>query len=170
VLSGLRIPVAELSSVLGVDEDALVDQPAPKRSQDGDLIVLIGDVARLTECRPDFAALKAWCQRSGIRGVCLATRNTLSPAIHVQSRFFAPAVGVTEDPVTGSVHGPLAAVVAELGGGAVGDEVTALTCVQGIPGGRTGLVHALVQKQKPDRYAVRIGGRAVLTMQGTIRA
>ena len=33
------------------------------------------------------------------------------------------------------------------------------------PGGRTGLLHALVQIQGEGRYAVRIGGRAITTMR-----
>ncbi|MEK7756638.1 MAG: hypothetical protein AAB385_05450 [Planctomycetota bacterium] len=36
------------------------------------------------------------------------------------------------------------------------------------PGGRTGLLHALVQVQGEGRYAVRIGGRAIRTIRGTL--
>lgn len=168
-ISDVSIPLTELSSILGVETVDLTTDVSPMRSQDDDLVVFIRDVGRLNNCRPDFAALGDWCRGLDIRGLCVATTHTLSPTIHVQSRFFAPVAGINEDPVTGSVHGPLAAIAVGLGLGLPGDEVTALTCVQGIPDGRTGLVHALVQSQPGRGYAVRIGGRAVVTMRGTLQ-
>lgn len=169
VLSPALIAKVELTSLLNIDEGAYDPEVAPELSQDGDLIVFLRDVATLNDCRPDFGALGQWCERTRIRGLSLATVHTLAESIHVQSRFFAPAVGVNEDPVTGSVHGPLAAKVVALGIGLPSDDITALTCVQGIPGGRTGLLHALVQRQGESSFAVRIGGRATITMHGTLQ-
>jgi len=156
-----------LDMALGLEETDRHVPAGPVRSQDDDLLLLVPNVARLNACRPDFARLDAWCQATGIRGVCVATTETLTPAIHVQSRFFAPVAGVNEDPVTGSVHGPLAAWLVSLGIGAVGEGLTALSCVQGIPDRRCGLVHALVQLHE-NGNAVRIGGQAVTAMHGTL--
>jgi len=169
LLSPASISMAELGLALGAEEGAFDPDVAPELTQDGDLIVFVRDVVRLNDCRPNSAALKAWCDGLRIRGVCVATVHTLADSIHVQSRFLAPAVGVNEDPVTGSVHGPLAAKVAAMGIGLPGDGLTALTCTQGIPGGRTGLVHALVQRRGAGDFAVRIGGRAVITMRGFLQ-
>lgn len=168
VLSRAQDALDGLYSALGLEEADRHVNAAPVRSQDDDLLMLVPNVARLNACRPDFAKLDAWCQATGVRGVCVATTETLTPAIHVQSRFFAPAAGVNEDPVTGSVHGPLAAWLVSLGVGAVSDDgLTALSCLQGIPDRRCGMIHALVQMQK-EAYAVRIGGQAVTTMHGTL--
>lgn len=168
VLSQSPTRLEGLHAALGLEETDRHVKAGPVRSQDDDLLLLVPNVAALNACRPDFAKLNAWCQVAGVRGVCVATTETLTPAIHVQSRFFAPAAGVNEDPVTGSVHGPLAAWLVSLGVGAVGDDgLTALSCVQGIPDRRCGMVHALVQMQE-KRYAVRIGGQAVTTMHGTL--
>jgi PhzF family phenazine biosynthesis protein len=108
--------------------------------------------------------------RDGVRGLCLATVKTLTPSITVQSRFFAPTAGINEDPVTGSVHGPLAAYVVKHGLVPLHDGLAGLMCTQAKPGGRGGLVNALVQPQDNDVYAVRIGGRAVTAMRGTLIA
>ena len=105
---------------------------------------------------------------TGLRGLSLATVNTLTPSIHVQSRFFAPTCGVDEDPVTGSVHGPLAAYLVGQGRVPIQDGLAGLSCVQGIPGGRTGLVHALVREDGVGGYRVRIAGRAVTVMTGAL--
>lgn len=169
VLSEAPTSLSGLCAALGLAESDVAGEPAPACSQDRDLILFVRDVAALNACRPDFAALDGWCRSFDVRGISLATTATLTPAVHVQSRFFAPPAGINEDPVTGSVHGPLAAILARHGIGAVGAEVTALTCVQGIPDRRSGLIHVLVQRQGA-RFAVRIGGRAVTTMTGTILA
>ncbi len=49
--------------------------------------------------RPDFARLK----RFAVRGV-IATSRASGPPYDFVSRFFAPASGIDEDPVTGSAH------------------------------------------------------------------
>lgn len=71
---------------------------------DGDyLIVELEDEAALRSLRPDFAAL------GGLppRGVCVTAAGRRDRLDFV-SRFFAPKVGVNEDPVTGSAHCRLA--------------------------------------------------------------
>lgn len=57
------------------------------------------DEAAVRNLAPDFKALVAL----GSRGVCVTARAEDAGADFV-SRFFAPAVGVNEDPVTGSAH------------------------------------------------------------------
>jgi PhzF family phenazine biosynthesis protein len=61
------------------------------------LVVEHEDVVR--DARPDFAALR----RVESRGVILTSRSS-TPERDFVSRFFAPAAGVDEDPVTGSAH------------------------------------------------------------------
>jgi predicted PhzF superfamily epimerase YddE/YHI9 len=55
------------------------------------------DVVR--RARPDFGVLKT----IGGRGVILTSRAA-APGYDFVSRFFAPAAGIDEDPVTGSAH------------------------------------------------------------------
>jgi PhzF family phenazine biosynthesis protein len=59
---------------------------------------LDGDRA-VRELEPDFARLKAF----PVRGVIVTARSN-DPRFDFVSRFFAPAAGVNEDPVTGSAH------------------------------------------------------------------
>lgn len=179
VLSPARVSIGELSVALGVREESFDAELRPDMTQDGDLLVFVRDVQALNASRPEFGSLGTWCHKNRVRGVSVATVRTLTPSIHVQSRFFAPACGVNEDPVTGSVHGPLGAKLTAHGIGIPGEQVTVLNCVQGIPGGRTGMVHVLAQRRggadgdsvhadTGDNYAVRIGGRAVVTMRGLL--
>jgi PhzF family phenazine biosynthesis protein len=64
-----------------------------------DLVVLLDDEAAVRALAPDFGALR----RLPIRGVTVTAPAT-TPGYDFVSRFFAPAVGVDEDPVTGSAH------------------------------------------------------------------
>ncbi len=146
-----------------------IDRSIPAvKTQDDDLIAFVRDSFALNEAKPDRAALLKICHRDRLRGYCLATVNTLSPSITVQSRFFAPAVGIDEDPVTGSVHGPLAAHLVEQGRVSMQDGIAGLHCVQGIAGGRAGLVRAVVRRTSEGGLAVRIGGEAVAVMRGVL--
>lgn len=59
----------------------------------------IDDEASLRALRPDLARIATL----PVRGVIVTARSR-QPAFDFVSRFFAPAVGVPEDPVTGSAH------------------------------------------------------------------
>ena len=95
-------PPEEVLEALGVSE--------PKEVQYSDtnqkLLVLLGDPAEVRSCSPDFEALLAADNPLGWRGVIVTAKGP-SPYDFV-SRFFAPLMGINEDPVTGSAHTVLA--------------------------------------------------------------
>jgi PhzF family phenazine biosynthesis protein len=72
------------------------------RSKDDYLLVLESEAA-VRRAQPDLARIK----ELPVRGVIL-TAKAESEGFDFVSRFFAPAVGVPEDPVTGSAHCALA--------------------------------------------------------------
>lgn len=167
-LRSIELPIDRIAGAVGVSVSALDPDLAVEVTQDGDLLVFIHDFRSLMNARPDFQILEKLLQDEGLRGLSLATVRTLTPSITLQSRFFAPSLGVNEDPVTGSVHGPLAAYLLKheliaLTGGLAG-----ASCVQGVPGGRTGLIHVLVQPGENGGFSTRIGGSAVSVMRGCL--
>lgn len=64
-----------------------------------DYLVEVADEKCLRGLRPDFSSLALL----PVRGVIVTCRSE-SPEFDFVSRFFAPAAGVNEDPVTGSAH------------------------------------------------------------------
>jgi PhzF family phenazine biosynthesis protein len=68
-----------------------------------DWLVELADEAAVRAVRPELRPLAAL----GVRGV-IVTARSFSPERDFVSRFFAPGVGVDEDPVTGSAHCALA--------------------------------------------------------------
>jgi PhzF family phenazine biosynthesis protein len=69
-----------------------------------DYLVEVDDEASVRALRPDFTRLTALSSgEQPVRGVIVTSRSA-SPEFDFVSRFFAPSVGVDEDPVTGSAH------------------------------------------------------------------
>jgi len=64
-----------------------------------DLLVEVESEDVVRALQPDFTSIRAL----PVRGLIVTSRAT-SPGLDFVSRFFAPAVGVDEDPVTGSAH------------------------------------------------------------------
>jgi len=64
-----------------------------------DYLVQVDSEETVRGLKPDFAGLKS----IPVRGV-IVTSRAVSPGYDFISRFFAPAEGVNEDPVTGSAH------------------------------------------------------------------
>lgn len=68
-----------------------------------DAFVQVASAAVVQEMRPDFARLR----RVPVRGVIVTAAGT-DGGFDFVSRFFAPGLGIDEDPVTGSAHCALA--------------------------------------------------------------
>ncbi|HEX7064016.1 MAG TPA: PhzF family phenazine biosynthesis protein [Bacillales bacterium] len=65
-----------------------------------DYLVEVHSEEVLRGIQPDFSLLK----RAPVRGVIVTSQADASKDYDIVSRFFCPAVGVNEDPVTGSAH------------------------------------------------------------------
>ena len=64
-----------------------------------DQLLLVDDEQTVRSLTPDFVKLAKW----NARGVIVTSRSN-DPAFDFVSRYFAPAAGINEDPVTGSAH------------------------------------------------------------------
>lgn len=73
-----------------------------------DVLIAIASLEQLHQLQPDLVGLARLGQEAGWRGICVYTTETVDPDSLAHSRFFAPHCGIAEDPVTGSVSGPLA--------------------------------------------------------------
>jgi predicted PhzF superfamily epimerase YddE/YHI9 len=79
--------------------DALGASPSWVGRDGEDYVLLLADEEAVEACKPDFAALA----RVDTRGVII-TAAAAQDEIDFVSRFFAPRLGIDEDPVTGSAH------------------------------------------------------------------
>ncbi len=86
----------KLVAALGVD-------PIWTGRNDEDFLIEVESEKAVEEATPDFRALR----KASPRGVIITSKTTRE-GIDFVSRFFAPAAGIDEDPVTGSAHCTLA--------------------------------------------------------------
>lgn len=96
---------ADPTNPLELDEplDEIVGKPViAAHSAREDWLVVLDSEAEVLECKPDLARIATL----PLRGLIVTARGTY-PNDFV-SRFFAPAAGINEDPVTGSAHCALA--------------------------------------------------------------
>ncbi|MCA9038230.1 MAG: PhzF family phenazine biosynthesis protein [Planctomycetaceae bacterium] len=117
-----------------------------------DHLIVVEDAEVLRTMSPDFRKLK----NIPTRGVIVTSRSN-DPSFDFVSRFFAPAVGIDEDPVTGSAHCCLAPYWAQVLG------KTEMMAFQA--SARGGVVQV---RTSGDR--VVLGGQAVTIWQGELLA
>jgi PhzF family phenazine biosynthesis protein len=117
-----------------------------------DILIEAADEGAVRSLQPDLATLKSL----PVRGVIVTSRSS-DRRFDFVSRFFAPAVGVDEDPVTGSSHCVLAPFWAKRLG------KISMTAYQASARGG-------VLKLRLDGDRVRIAGRAVTVIRGELAA
>lgn len=111
--------------------DAIGAEPEYVGKNIFDVLVVVSDEQTVRSLNPDFGKIV----QLGVRGV-IVTSKSESPEYDIVSRYFAPSVGINEDPVTGSAHctlgpywtnvlnkNPIKAYQASARGGEVGVEV-----------------------------------------------
>lgn len=135
----------ELLAALGLDKGDIY------RSR-FDYLVVVDNESVIHILQPDFPALKM----IEARGIIVSARSN-DPAYDFISRFFAPAAGINEDPVTGSAHCTLAPWWATRLG------KSSMIAFQASK--RGGVVKLRLQNDR-----VHLGGRAVTIFSGELHA
>jgi PhzF family phenazine biosynthesis protein len=92
-------PPTPLGTVQGLFEALGIDAARFLGRSRFDLLVEVDTEEVVRELKPDFAALR----KVQVRGV-IVTSKAAGQDYDFVSRFFAPAAGIDEDPVTGSAH------------------------------------------------------------------
>ncbi|MFF4370768.1 PhzF family phenazine biosynthesis protein [Streptomyces sp. NPDC001594] len=148
-LTGVE-PDPEIARALGAEMKSVHDTSA----HIGDLVVELADERTVRELTPDLAALRGHSRRGVI-----VTAPAEDPArgYDFVSRGFFPALGIDEDPVTGSAHTALAPFWAARTGR------TEMTGLQG--GARRGLVRVRLKGER-----TLLTGHAVTVIDGELHA
>jgi len=153
----LDFPAAEVAARNPIDglADALGATPAELfgTGELRDVVAVFDEERTVRELAPRFDALADVTRREDIRGVIATARGAEHDFV---SRFFSPADGIPEDPVTGSAHCALAPFWAQRLGSPrlVGEQVSA----------RRGVVQTQVSGDR-----VLLSGRAVVVVEGELQ-
>jgi trans-2,3-dihydro-3-hydroxyanthranilate isomerase len=123
------------------------------------VVVTVADRATLSALAPDMAAL----ERLGEHGVAVIA---LGDGATVYSRNFCPALGVPEDPATGSAAGPVAVHLLRHGRVGSGESIE---ITQGVEMGRPSRLLASASGNRDAIEGVTVAGRAVRVASGHYR-
>ncbi len=140
------------------------------------LYVPVKSLAALKNLKPDFRSLGEELRKVRYIGVCVFSVETVEKNSSVHSRFFAPAFGIDEDPVTGSANGPLGAYLHrfaipagfKIPSRTLADGRTEFIGEQGDEVGRPGRVKIRVAAKRKVVQSVSIAGEAVTVLDSTL--
>jgi PhzF family phenazine biosynthesis protein len=143
-------PPAKLLGSMGISDYRNIEFAERGR----DILVHLDDPAIVRTLSPDFNRMMAVCHGREVNGVCVTSPG--EPPYDFISRFFAPWLGVDEDPVTGAAHTVLTPYWSRLLGK---DEMRAFQASR-----RGG---SLIVQMAPDNR-VNLIGNAVILMRGEL--
>ena len=116
------------------------------------LVLLVDAAATVLALKPDHAALK------GLGKVGVVAPHPADDGLDFEVRFFAAAIGINEDPVTGSLNANIARWLID-----TGRAPASYVAAQGAAMGRAGRIH--VQR---DGQGTWIGGDVASCVDGTV--
>ncbi|MDH4187103.1 MAG: PhzF family phenazine biosynthesis protein [Nitrospira sp.] len=161
----------DIAKALGLQKSQIVDTKKPVMVVSTGLPVMIVPVRTLTAVRaivPDGAAIIDVCGNIGANGIMVFTTVTVEPFATVHTRMFAPAIGILEDPATGSASGAMGAYLVHNGLVEVAP-MTELIVEQGYEIERPSRILVQVESEDDAIQTVKVGGQCVMVVEGTLR-
>lgn len=162
-VSSNSVSTQEVSDAVGIEETALekVDLPVTTATAGLEYLIVPVDLfASLINADPDFGQITNLAEKYGVVGIYAFTFDTLGPDSTLHGRMWAPSIGVSEDPVTGTAS---AAVISYLTHhNALDPDWSELVLEQGHSVNRPGFVHVR------NNDGLSVGGTGIRSLSGTI--
>jgi len=158
-----------LCAAIGISEIELSKKVKPQITQNGYCFVPLASFDSLKTIEPNYLLMNKLNERHEIKAFAVVTTDTEDRDIDWHMRFFAPELGVNEDPVTGSAHGPMAVYLYTNG---LLDNSSSYFSFKGSQGhflNRTGIVHVTMLTKQETVVQLEIAGQAVTVLDGSIR-
>ncbi|UCG93295.1 MAG: PhzF family phenazine biosynthesis protein [candidate division WOR-3 bacterium] len=126
------------------------------------LIIPLKNLHAIQHASGNVNNLKKFFKERKSGGPYLFSLETTRPNVQVHSRFFAPHIGIIEDPATGSAAGPLTAYLLKHN---IFGESFEIANEQGIEMGRPSMIFMKGDK-RGNTYTVKIGGKSAYVGRG----
>ena len=157
VAEALRLPATQLHEVM----PARISRKGSTR-----LLVPIADARQLDGLQPNVETLLALGNELEVEGFFIFAVDRGGEAWSTEARMFCPALGITEDPVSGNAHAMLAAYLWDIG--QLDKNSTHFVGRQGMQMKRPGEVNVKLELAHGAPVAVQVGGSAVIVSEGTL--
>ena len=157
-----------LCGAIGLSEIELSRKVNPQITDKGYCFIPVSNYESLESLEPNQQLMKKLYDRHEIGGFIVLSTDTKEKNVDWEIRFFAPAWGVLEDPVTGSAQGPVAAY---LWYNALLDpdkEAFTFKGAQGSFMNRLGHVDVALSVKNEEMQELIIAGHAVTVMEGNL--
>ena len=172
----MQIPVYSMNEFTGNPEEILDALGGDKSEFDNNtplillenkyLYININSLKALHSLKPDFKTLSnLTATKNEFSCLAVYTLEKVDKESFVHSRFFAPFYGIDEDPVTGSMNGPLLTVLIHAGFIKNDGKKLSYTFEQGDVLGRKGRVGVTFSSATNEIY---ISGKAVTVLKGEL--
>lgn len=169
---GQEIDPADIAACLSLDAAEVVTRHHPPMEGSVGLPFIFAELASLEmlgRTKTNVAAFEAAHERYGIESLRFSiyayVRLGEGPE-RLQGRMFAPLTGVAEDPATGSASGALGGLLASLDPRAAAE--IKVSIAQGVEMGRPSRIEVTAVRRGGQVVEVRVAGRSVPVMAGTI--
>jgi trans-2,3-dihydro-3-hydroxyanthranilate isomerase len=165
-----RDDLFSLARALGMTRQQITETRWPVQVVSTGLPVMIVPVRTLTAVRsivPDISAIAELCRQYGANGIMAFSTMTVEQQATVHTRMFAPLIGIVEDPATGSASGALGAYLLQHGVVEVAP-MTEIIAEQGYEIARPSRILIQVESEDDAIQAVKVGGEAVMVLEGTL--
>ena len=132
------------------------------------LMIPVSTQRSLDRIKPNWDRLKDLQADSDYVSLSVFTRDTREPTSDAQVRHFGPAVGVYEDPVSGSAAGSLGSYIIRYGLMETPFPVTSIVIEQGHYVDRPGMIFVEVRGDQEGIEQVKVSGTGVTVLKGTL--
>ncbi len=159
-----------IAQSLGVSKNLIAGNKFPIEVVSTGLPVLIVPIRTLTAARsivPDVSGITEVCRQHGANGIMVFSTMTVEQQSSVHARMFAPAIGIMEDPATGSAGGALGAYLVRNEIVKVGP-TTDVIVEQGYEIDRPSRILVQVESHDDAIQSVKVGGEVVMVLEGTL--
>jgi trans-2,3-dihydro-3-hydroxyanthranilate isomerase len=132
------------------------------------LMIPVSTQRSLDRIKPNWDRLKELQKDSDYVSLSVFTRDTRNPTSDAQVRHFAPALGVYEDPVSGSAAGSLGSYFIRYGFMEASFPVTSIVIEQGHYVDRPGTIFVEVRGDQENIEQVKVSGTGVVVFKGKL--
>jgi trans-2,3-dihydro-3-hydroxyanthranilate isomerase len=132
------------------------------------LMMPVSTSKSLDRIKPNWDRLKELQEDSDYVSMSVFTRDTREPTSDAQVRHFAPALGVYEDPVSGSAAGSLGSYIIRYGFMEATYPVTSIVIEQGHYVERPGKIFVEVRGDQEGIDQVKVSGTGISVMKGQL--
>lgn len=158
-----------LCAAIGISEVELSRSVSPQITQDGYCFIPLASYDSMKTLDPNPMLMRKIYDRHDIKGFAVVTTDTGEYDIDWHLRFFAPALGISEDPVTGSANGPMAVYLWENGLLEPDEHYFSFRGFQGYFLNRSGHVIVNMAIKNGGVDFLQIAGQAVTVLEGNIK-